>query len=93
MAGAAAVAAHLRSAGGVLRSLGALLTAMMIFKATIYGFGLVLGGNQGAFTLPVVARFCETNLIAFAGLLMLHRVGIAIGLASRHAPLPATVAH
>lgn len=93
MAGAAAVAVPLRRAGGAVRTVCTLLMAMVIFRAIVYGVGLVLGGNQGALTLPVVARFCATNLIAFAGLLVLYRVAIASGLASRPAPLTAALAH
>jgi hypothetical protein len=93
MAGAVTVTGRLRRAGGLLRSVCALFTAMVIFKGAIYGFGLALGGNHGAFTLPVLTRFCATNLIAFASLMVLYRLGVAIGLAARPTPFTASVAH
>jgi hypothetical protein len=93
MAGSATITRHLRRAGGVLRSVCTLFAAMVIFKGAIYGFGLALGGNHGAFTPPVVARFCATNLIAFVGLMALYRLGVAIGLAARPTPFITSVAH
>jgi hypothetical protein len=93
MAGAATITGQLRRARGLLRSVFALLTAMVIFKGAIYCFGLALGGNHGAFTLLVVSRFCATNVIAFAGLMVLYRLGVAIGLAARPTPFITSVAH
>jgi hypothetical protein len=91
MAGATAAVSRMRQASPVARGLGALLVAMIVFKAMIFLFGIGLGGNEGAFSAHVLARFVVTNAIAFAGLLLLHRAALALGLAARVAP-PAALA-
>lgn len=86
MASASFAVSRMRQTSPWARCLGALLVAMIVFKAMIFMFGVALGGNEGAFSAHVLARFVVTNGIAFAGLLLLHRAGLALGLAVRAAP-------
>jgi hypothetical protein len=90
MEGAAFVARQTLSP--VLRTVGALLAAMVVFKVAIYIFGMGLGGNESAFAPVYVWSYIWTNAVTFAVLLLLHRAALAMGLvvrSSASAPLAA----
>lgn len=78
--------------GPALGGIVALLGGFAAYEAVLALFAAVLPGSWAAFAPAIVARILVVNLLAFAGLVVLHRLGVAIGLVAprRHpAPLPA----
>jgi hypothetical protein len=56
---------------------------MVVFKAAIYLFGTVLGGNRSAFNPVYVFKYIWTNALTFVVLLALHRIAVVTGLVVR----------
>jgi hypothetical protein len=57
-----------------------ILVAFALYEILLFTATAVLPSGAGAFALPVVGRIFGINLVALAGLLVLHRLAIAIGL-------------
>ena len=77
------VARQTENRGPAVRAVAVLALAMIAFKIAIYLFGMVLGGNDGAFAPAVVFKFAWTNLASFVFLLVLNRLALAAGLVAR----------
>lgn len=72
----------LRLAGrsdGVL-ALAPLLAAFMVYEGVLFAVAIAWLGGTESFTLPIVGRILSVNVVAFIGLLALHRVGVGVGL-------------
>jgi hypothetical protein len=80
------VARQVEIRGPAVRAITVLAAAMIAFKIAIYLFGLVLGGNAGAFAPAVVFKFAWTNLASFIFLLVLHKIAMTVGLVARSGP-------
>lgn len=92
---AEATARGLRRSGALAASGAALSAAFVAYEAVLAAANPFLSSSWDSFAPAMVARIALVNLVAFAALLALHRLGIAIGLiapAPRHrgtAALPA----
>ncbi len=71
-----------RLPNGVIAGLAAFLGAFIIYEGGLYATTALLPSGDEAFSLPIVARILEINALAFAGLLVLHRLATAIGLSA-----------
>lgn len=69
---------------------GAFLAAFAAYEAALYGAGFVLGSSDEAFSMAVIERIFQINLVSFAGLLLLHRAAVALSLIRTDAGTPAT---
>lgn len=92
--GAAAILATvavlaIRYRGGSLPTATAVgfATAFLVYEGALFASTAVLPSGPGAFAPQVVLQILWTNVLALAGLLLLHRLATAIGL-----PPPATPA-
>jgi hypothetical protein len=56
------------------------VAAFAAYELTLYLAGIPLSASAQTFSAPVVARIFEINIVSFAGLLLLHRVAVAISL-------------
>lgn len=56
------------------------LAAFAIYEGVLFTATAVLPSGEEAFSLAIVGRIFWVNVIAFAGLLALHRVAVVIGL-------------
>jgi hypothetical protein len=65
----------------------AFLAAFAAYELALYAASLVLPGGTSAFSLPVVWRIFYVNVIALAGLLVVHRLALGVGLVAR-SPMP-----
>ena len=63
--------------------LAALVGAIVTFLVVVYLSGIVLGGNEAAFKLPVLANTFWTNSVTLAALLLIERAATAAGLTPR----------
>lgn len=72
-------------AAPLVRAAVVLIATMVVFKAAIYLFGTVLGGNGAAFKPAYVYQYLWTNALTFVVLLVLHRLAVAAGLVARDA--------
>jgi hypothetical protein len=63
------------------------------YEVVLYAIAVAGLGGTGSFALPIVGRILVVNVIALAGLYVLHRAGAAVGISSRIAmrELPASV--
>lgn len=61
----------------ILRLAAAFLIAFTAYELTLFIAGIPLGGSDEAFSMPVVSRIFEINLVSFVGLLILHRLAAA----------------
>ncbi len=52
----------------------AFLIAFAAYELALYAAGFVLGGSDAAFSFAIVARIFAINAVAFAGLLLVHRL-------------------
>jgi len=66
---------------------GAFLAAFVVYELALYAAGLVIGGSEGVFSAEIVGEILTINVVAFVGLLVLHRVGVAAALL-RPSPFP-----
>lgn len=58
----------------------AFLAAFAIYELALYLTGTVIFASEDAFSVAVVARILEINLVSFVGLLGLHRLAVAAAL-------------
>jgi hypothetical protein len=56
------------------------LVAFTTYELALYATGLALSAADGAFAADIVGRIFEINLIAFVGLLALHRLAVSVAL-------------
>ena len=87
--GAAAVLTTVAARGVALRlagrsdgvlALAPLLAAFMAYEGVLFAVAMAWLGGTESFTLPIVGRILSVNVVAFIGLLALHRVGVGVGL-------------
>lgn len=58
----------------------AFAAAFVAYEAAIYAASLVLGGAETAFTLSAISYILQVNIIAFAGIALVHRAALAMAL-------------
>jgi hypothetical protein len=85
---AQALADRLRGRGGILVGAGAFAGAFVVYQAALVAATMVLASGSEAFSLPIVGWVLRVNLVSLAGLLILYRLAVWIGLVTR-APLGA----
>lgn len=56
----------------------AFVAAFVVYQTGLYAAGFVLGASEAAFSLEVVGLVLQINVVAFAGLLLLHRAAVAL---------------
>lgn len=56
------------------------VAAFATYELALYATSLSLSAADGAFSAEIVGRIFEINLVAFVGLLLLHRVAVAFAL-------------
>jgi hypothetical protein len=85
---AQALADRVRARGTVLAGAAAFVGAFLAYQAVLVAATAVLASGAEAFSLPVVGWVLRVNLLSLAGLLILHRLALWIGLVTRE-PLAA----
>ena len=83
---AQALADRLPARGGMLAGSLAFAGAFVTYQAVLFVAAAVLESGSEAFSLPVVGWVLRVNLLSLAGLLILYRLAVWIGLVTR-APL------
>ncbi|PXW65081.1 hypothetical protein C7450_101844 [Chelatococcus asaccharovorans] len=68
---------------------GGFVAAFATYEAVLYGATAFLPSGDAAFSFAVVIGIAWTNILALTGLLVLHRLAIAIGLLAPLRPQPA----
>jgi hypothetical protein len=71
-----------RRAGSVAAVSAAFILAFAIYEAALFAATAMLPSGEGAFALAVVIRIFAINAAALAGLLLLHRGALTVGLLS-----------
>lgn len=66
------------------------LAAFGVYELSLFLAGIPLGASAEEFSLGVIGRIFEVNVIAFIGLLMLHRLAMALGSGETPIRHPAT---
>jgi hypothetical protein len=79
---------HLTSAGPALGHTGTFLVAFAVNEAALFAISLTLLGGTEIYTAAIQGRIFAINAVAFAGLLVLHRLAVSIGLATTPAIRP-----
>jgi len=74
-------------AGGALTSLSTLLAAYAAYEVVLFAVAVAALGGVEDFTPAIVGRIFLINAGAFVGLLVLSRLGAAVGLAAKPGPL------
>ena len=85
---AQALADRVRAGGAVLAGAAAFGGAFVAYQAVLVAATPVLASGAEAFSLPIVGWVLRVNLLSLAGLLVLYRLAVWIGLVTR-APLGA----
>ena len=85
---AQALADRVRERGAVVAGASAFAGAFVAHQAVLVAAAAGLASGAEAFSLPVVAWVLRVNLLSLAGLLILYRLAVWIGLVTR-APLGA----
>jgi hypothetical protein len=85
---AQALADRRRGRGGILVGAVAFAGAFVVYQAALVAATTVLASGSEAFSLPIVGWVLRVNLVSLAGLLILYRLAVWIGLVTR-APLGA----
>ena len=80
------LADRVRDRGGVVAGAAAFAGAFVAYQAVLVAATAVLASGPEAFSLPIVAWVLRVNLLSLAGLLILYRLAVWIGLVTR-APL------
>jgi hypothetical protein len=80
---AQALAARVRARGAVLAGAAAFVGAFVAYQAVLVAATAVLASGAEAFSLPIAAWVLRVNLLSLAGLLMLYRLAVWIGLVTR----------
>jgi hypothetical protein len=73
------VARHLAGRSDGVLTLTTLLAAFMVYEGTLFTVAMAWLGGTESFTLLIVGRILSVNVVAFIGLVALHRVGVALG--------------
>jgi hypothetical protein len=74
---------RLEGSGVIVVSLLSFLGAFIVYEGGLFVVAATLLGGTEAFAPAIVIRIFEINIAAFAGLLVLSRLGIAVGLTGR----------
>lgn len=82
---ARAVVSALAPKGALLAVAAALPVAFAVYEAAIFVGTLVLTRGEGAFNTNVVAYVAVVEAVAFLGLLIAHRLAVAVGLVQPNA--------
>lgn len=69
-----------RIASSLVALAGAFALAFLVYEAVLFSATALLPSGDEAFSFAVIAQIFWTNLLALAGLLVLHRVAVAVGL-------------
>jgi len=77
------LADRLRARGGVLAGGLAFAGAFATYQAVLLVAAAMLASGSEAFSLPVVGWVLRVNLLSLAGLLILYRLAVWIGLVTR----------
>lgn len=77
---------RLSGMGRVLSACAVFLAAFALYEGLLFLATAISGSGFEAYTASVVARVFFINAAAFAGLLVLHRLAIAVGLANPPTP-------
>ena len=85
---AQALTDRLRDRGAIVTGAAALAGAFLAYEAVLVAATAVLASGSEAFSLPIVGWVLRVNVLSLAGLLILHRLAVWIGLVVR-APLGA----
>lgn len=80
---AQALTDRLRVRGGVVAGAAAFAGAFMAHQAVLFVATVVLVSGSEAFSLPIVGWVLRVNLLSLAGLLILYRLAVWIGLVTR----------
>jgi hypothetical protein len=80
---AQALADRLRARGAVLTGAAGFAGAFVAHQAVLVAATTVLASGSEAFSLPIVAWVLRGNLLSLAGLLILYRLAVWIGLVTR----------
>ncbi|HSL51222.1 MAG TPA: hypothetical protein VK878_19260 [Candidatus Deferrimicrobiaceae bacterium] len=80
---ARALAGRLRDRGQVVAGAAAFGGAFVAYQAVLLGATVVLASGSEAFSLPIVGWVLRVNLLSLAGLLILYRLAVWIGLVAR----------
>jgi hypothetical protein len=83
---AQALADRARARGAVLAGAVAFAGAFVVYHLVLVAATAVLASGAEAFSLPIVAWVLRVNVLSLAGLLILYRLAVWIGLVTR-APL------
>jgi hypothetical protein len=76
-------------ASGLAALAGGFGSAFLVYEAVLFSATALLPSGDDAFSFAVIAQILWTNLLALAGLLVLHRLAVAIGLLADDARDPA----
>jgi hypothetical protein len=85
---ARALADALRAHGAPLAGAAAFAGAFAAYEAGLLAATALLPGGAESFSLPIVAWVLRVNLLSLAGLLILHRLALWIGLVTREPLAP-----
>lgn len=80
---ARALADRLRNRGLVAAGAAAFGGAFVTWQAVLFAATAVLASGAEVFSLPIVGWVLRVNLLSLAGLLILHRLAVWIGLVTR----------
>ncbi len=80
---AQALAERVRARGAVLAGAVAFAGAFVAYQAVLVAATAALSSGAEAFSLPIVAWVLRVNLLSLAGLLILYRLAVWIGLVTR----------
>lgn len=80
---ARALCNRLRARGLVTAGAAAFAGAFVAYQAVLFAATTVLASGSEAFSLPIVGWVLRVNLLSLAGLLILYRLAVWIGLVTR----------
>jgi hypothetical protein len=80
---ASTLADRRRARGGVLVAAVAFAGAFVAYQAVLFAATTALASGAEAFSLPIVGWVLRVNLLSLAGLLILYRLAVWIGLVTR----------
>jgi hypothetical protein len=79
------IVSRLRTARGLTQAVVALAGTFAVYEAALFTAAVAGLGGTGAFAAPIVTRILVINAAALAGLAMLYRLGVAVGISRRPA--------
>jgi hypothetical protein len=83
---ARSIASRLNARGGLAVALAAFIGAFVVYEGSLFLVSASWLGGTENFIPAIVTRIFEINAAAFAGLLLLNRVAVAVGLTSHPSP-------